>query len=93
MRTRDQDLNSATLVACGTGGWVQLWNVHGGGLVGEFNIWDTSRHTLPLEDRGLECVTALRLDSKDTVMVTGNSLGYIQARITKNALVHYTMCL
>lgn len=50
-------------------------------MVGEFNIWDTSRHTLPVDDRSLECVTALRLDSKDTVMVTGNSLGYIQASI------------
>ena len=29
------DKNSANLIACGVGGWVDFWNIHGGGLLGE----------------------------------------------------------
>ena len=45
---------------------------------GEFNIWDTERHQLEEEERGLHSVTALKVDSKGRDMYTGNTLGYIQ---------------
>ena len=32
---REQDLKSATLVACGSGGFVHMWNIYGGGLIGK----------------------------------------------------------
>ncbi len=32
---RGLDLNSASMVAVGAGGWVHMWNVYGGGLMGE----------------------------------------------------------
>ena len=79
LKSREQSgYSTATLVACGTGGWVQMWNHHGGALIGVFNIWDNSRHSLPEADRNLECITAMKVDSKDSMLVTGNSLGYIQ---------------
>ena len=31
--------------ACGSGGLVQLWNLYGGGLIGEFNTFDYSNET------------------------------------------------
>ena len=34
---RSFDKNSANLVACGIGGWVDFWNIHGGGLLGSEN--------------------------------------------------------
>ncbi len=69
---------SATLIACGAGGMVHMWNHHGGGLIGEFNVWDNSRHTIPEHTRCLESITAMQVDSKDSQLITGNSLGYIQ---------------
>ena len=90
LHTRENVLDSASLVACGTGGWVQMWNVVGGGLIGEFNIWDTKRHRLPEEERSLECVTALKIDSNDETMLTGNSLGYVQVR---TAVVCVCVCV
>lgn len=78
LQTRPMDLDSATLIACGTGGWVQMWNIYGGGLIGEFNIWDNLRHRLDKEDRQLQSITALKIDSNNDLMITGNSIGYIQ---------------
>ena len=78
LQTRPMDLDSATLIACGTGGWVQMWNIYGGGLIGEFNIWDNLRHRLDKEDRQLQSITALKVDSNNDLMITGNSIGYIQ---------------
>ena len=71
-------MSSATLVACGGGGWVQFWNVYGGGLIGEFNSIDLLRFKMDAKSRGLESITACAVDSSDTKMVLGNSLGYIQ---------------
>ena len=59
---------------------MQLWNVLGAGLVGEFNIWSTARHQLKGAGHCLQAVTALRVDSNDQFLFTGNSLGYIQVR-------------
>lgn len=83
LRTRQEGNNSnlaysATLIACGAGGMIHLWNHHGGGLIGEFNIWDNFRHTIPEHTRCLESITAMQVDSKDTLLITGNTLGYIQ---------------
>lgn len=78
LQTRPLDLDSASLIACGTGGWVQMWNIHGGGLIGEFNIWDNLRHRLDKEDRQLQSVTAMTVDSNNDLLITGNSIGYIQ---------------
>jgi len=36
------DKNSANLVAVGIGGWVDFWNVHGGGLLGIFMLFYAS---------------------------------------------------
>ena len=80
LKTRSQDLNSATLVACGAGGWVHFWNINGGGLVGEFNVWSVSCPKLREEWRHLQSTTALRGDSEDIVLLTGTSTGYIQVR-------------
>lgn len=78
LQTRPMDLDSASLIACGTGGWIQMWNIYGGGLIGEFNIWDNLRHRLDKEDRQLQSITALKIDSNNDLMITGNSIGYIQ---------------
>ena len=32
---RELDQSSATVVACGAEGWVHMWNVYGGGLIGK----------------------------------------------------------
>lgn len=78
LQTRPVDQDSASLVACGTGGWIQMWNVHGGGLIGEFNVWNNLRHRLETGDRRLQSITAIKIDSNDDVMITGNSVGYVQ---------------
>ena len=72
------DLDSASLIACGTSGWIQMWNIYGGGLIGEFNVWDNSRHKLEREERQLHSVTAIKLDSNNDLLITGNSIGYLQ---------------
>lgn len=79
---------SATLIACGACGMVNMWNHHGGGLIGEFNIWDNSRHTIPEHTRCLESITAMQVDSKDSLLITGNSLGYIQMWSISTYCVH-----
>ena len=78
LKLREPSPTVGSLVACGAGGWVQFWNTTGGGLVGEFNVWDTRRHTLPPAKRGLHSVTAMHGNETETVLYTGNSLGYIQ---------------
>ena len=78
LQTRPMDLDSASLIACGTGGWIQMWNISGGGLIGEFNVWDNPRHRIDGEERQLRSVTALKLDSNDELLITGNSIGYLQ---------------
>ena len=89
LQTRPLDLDSASLIACGTGGWVQMWNIYGGGLIGEFNIWDNLRHQLDKEDRQLQSVTAMMVDSNNDLLITGNSIGYIQvSKITMTQRSH-----
>lgn len=80
LKTRNQDLDSANLVACGSGGWVHFWNIYGGGLVGEFTIWESGRPSCRPDEKSqrLESVTALRIDSSDASMFTGSSMGYLQ---------------
>lgn len=46
--------------------------------MGEFNIWDTRRHVLHHTKRSLHSVTALHVNEMETVLYTGNSLGYLQ---------------
>ena len=58
-----------------------MWNIYGGGLIGEFNIWDNLRHHLGKEDRQLQSVTAMIVDSNNDLLITGNSIGYIQVSI------------
>ena len=62
------------------GGWVHFWNIYGGGLVGEFNVWDVNCPKLREEWRHLQSTTALRGNSEDSVLLTGTSTGYIQVR-------------
>jgi hypothetical protein len=78
LKLRDPSPTVGSLLACGAGGWVQAWNTSGGGLVGEFNVWDTRRHTLPKAERQLHSVTAMHGNETETVLLTGNSLGYLQ---------------
>ena len=78
LQNRENDISSASMVAVGDGGWVHMWNVSGGGLVGEFNIWSSPRHQLDRGRRELECVTSLSVNPSNTTMYTGNSLGYMQ---------------
>ena len=74
-------MNVGSLVACGMGGWIQFWSTGGGGLMGEFNIWDNQRHNIPEAKRCLHSVTALHANEDETVMYTGNSLGYMQVHV------------
>ena len=59
---------------------MHFWNINGGGLVGEFNVWSVSCPKLREEWRHLQSTTALRGDSEDIVLLTGTSTGYIQVR-------------
>lgn len=78
VQTRPVDLDSASLIACGSGGWIQMWNIYGGGLIGEFKIWNNLHDQFDGKDRQLQSVTALKVHSNDDIMITGNSMGYIQ---------------
>ena len=82
LRQREPSPTVGSLVACGSGGWVQVWNTSGGGLVGEFNIWDNRRHSLSSCERGLHSVTAMHVNETETVLFTGNSLGYLQVPLS-----------
>ena len=75
---REPSPSVGSLMACGAGGWIQVWNTSGGGLVGEFNIWDNRRHTVTMTTRSLHSVTAMNVNETETILYTGNSLGYIQ---------------
>ena len=76
--TRPEDQTTATLVACGTAGWVRFWNVYGGGLIGEFNSLDVKRYRLKGSFLKYHSVTACTVKNDDSLMVLGNSLGYLQ---------------
>lgn len=91
LKLREPSLTGGSLVACGAGGWVQFWNTSGGGLVGEFNVWDTRRHTLHHTKRSLHSVTAMHVNETETVLYTGNSLGYLQVQRSHIAL--YMTCI
>ena len=59
---------------------MHFWNIYGGGLVGEFNVWDVNCPKLREEWQHLQSTTALRGNSEDSVLLTGTSTGYIQVR-------------
>ena len=94
LKLREPSLSVGSLVACGAGGWVQFWNTSGGGLVGEFNVWDTRRHTLPPAERSLHSVTSMHVNETETTLYTGNSLGYLQVWNNMSyCLVSFPGCL
>ena len=94
LKLREPSLTVGSLVACGAGGWVQFWNTSGGGLVGEFNVWDTRRHTLPQAERSLHSVTTMHVNETETTLYTGNSLGYLQVHVHMYLYIPVTcMCL
>ena len=78
LKLREPSPSVGSLVACGAGGWVHMWNTSGGGLMGEFNVWDNRRHSPPEAERSLHSVTTMHVNGTETVLYTGNSLGYIQ---------------
>jgi WD40 repeat protein len=75
-------ISTATLVACGSGGLVQFWNMCGGGMIGEFNVFDCSNETISSIEKNVlylsHSITACKTDSNNSVMITGTTLGYIQ---------------
>ena len=81
---REKDTETATLVACGAGGIVQFWNIFGGGLIGEFKVFDSgSRIVSSIEEselNSLHCVTACRAHSNNLTLITGTTLGHIQVK-------------
>ena len=47
-----------------------------------FNVWDTVRQQGYLKEKKLASVTALKVDSSELNMITGDSIGYIQVSKT-----------
>lgn len=58
-----------------------------------FNVWDTSRHSLPEEKRRLASVTALKVDSDGLNMITGSSIGYIQVKRHNGGFYYTFVCV
>jgi len=59
----------AVLITCGAEGWVRFWSVHhDGGLLGQFN----AAHRLG------ESVLSIVTDASETLLVTGDTQGYVK---------------
>ena len=82
---REQDTSTATLVACGAGGIVQFWNIYGGGLLGEFNVFEFgSRAVSDIKEEelhSLHSITTCKVNSTSSILITGTSLGHIQVHV------------
>ena len=61
---------------------MQFWNIYGGGLLGEFSVFDHSIRTVASvkeeELKMLHGVTACKAHSNCKLLLTGTSLGHIQ---------------
>ncbi|EDO38985.1 predicted protein [Nematostella vectensis] len=68
LQKRESHRQTATLVTSGSGGWVRLWTLFGGELLGQFMAAQS----------GKESVTALTTDSDNTMLVTADTLGYVR---------------
>lgn len=61
---------------------VQFWNTFGGGLIGEFSVFDNRIRSVACikeeELKSLHGVTACKLHSNNYLLLTGTSMGFIQ---------------
>ncbi|XP_077992887.1 cilia- and flagella-associated protein 337-like [Glandiceps talaboti] len=68
LQAREQDKETATLMATGAEGWVRAWSIdHKGGLLGQF----LATH------RKNESVLAMTTDSTNQYLITGDTMGYV----------------
>ncbi|XP_070571095.1 WD repeat-containing protein on Y chromosome-like [Ptychodera flava] len=68
LQAREQDKETATLLASGAEGWVRAWSIdHKGGLLGQFLA----------TNRKNESVLAMTTDSQNQILITGDTMGYI----------------
>lgn len=81
---REQDTDTASLIVAGASGIVQFWNVFGGGLIGEFSVFDSKIRSVACmkeeELKTLHGVTACKVHSNNNLLLTGTSLGHIQVK-------------
>ena len=81
LQKRELNFITANLITCGANGLVQFWNIYGGGLRGEFNVFDHGSELvsgIKQEDLQLHSVTVCVVDSHERILITGNTLGYVQ---------------
>ena len=63
---------------------IQFWNIYGSGLLGQFNVFTIAAETKLTwkkdeEDmKALHAITALKVDSVSSILISGTSLGYLQ---------------
>lgn len=69
-------MDSVSLVAVGSMGWVRFWSTNGHGLAAEFCIFDYYRQTSFFAKEN-ESVTSCATTCVNDVLITGDSLGYI----------------
>ncbi|XP_077864869.1 WD repeat-containing protein on Y chromosome-like [Saccoglossus kowalevskii] len=68
LQAREQDKDTATLIATGAGGWVRAWSIdHQGGLLGQFNAAHGKN----------ESVLAMTTDAANKFLITGDTMGYV----------------
>ena len=77
--------DSVNLVAMGSGGWVRFWSSNGHGLAAEYCIFDQYRRT-SFFNREIESVTSCTTTKANSLLLTGDSLGYIM--VTAASICH-----
>lgn len=90
MTGREQNLLTATLIACGAGGLVQFWNIYGGGLLGEFNVFSYTNESMKEELHTLHSISACKAFSDSSILITGSTLGYIQVLLMTLVIIIFS---
>ncbi len=83
---RQHNTDTGNLIIAGAGGIVQFWNTFGGGLIGEFSVFDDTkiRTVACIKEEDLKIlhgVTACKIHSNNELLLIGTSLGHIQVSI------------
>jgi hypothetical protein len=77
LQKREHNRKTATLVTGESGGLVRAWSIFGGGLLGQFVAGHTDS----------ESITALTTDENNTMLITGDTMGYVRVRTFKNLYI------